>query len=335
MSLFAFGKGIAPSTTHLCRMGQNLLLTGGAGYIGSTVARQLVAAGHKVVILDDLSAGKRENVPTGAELRVGDFADSSLLAELLGDSDAVLHFAAFTEVGQSMAQPITHFSNNTARTIFLLEAMVKHNVDRFVFSSTAAIYGTPERMPVDEQHPTRPENPYGQSKLMVEQVLGWLHDRTGFRYASLRYFNAAGGRSNKGAVNLIPIVLEVATGARPYLEVFGTDYPTRDGTAVRDYIHVEDLASAHLLALNALESRGRLICNLGNGIGFTVQEVVEVARRVTGHPIPVEESPRRAGDPAEVMASSEVARRELGWQPCYAELEVIVRSAWESTGAST
>ena len=305
-----------------------LLVTGGAGYIGSVVTVQLLASGHQVTVLDNLSAGRRENVPPGAHLRVGDIAERPLLDELLVACDGVLHFAAFTEVGQSMQQPITHFGNNTAKTIALLEAMLDHGVDRFIFSSTAAIYGTPQRVPVDESHPTRPENPYGQSKLMIEQVLHWLHERQGFRYASLRYFNAAGGRGNKRAVNLIPIILEVAAGHRPHLDIFGSDYPTRDGTAVRDYIHVEDLASAHLLALNALENRGRLICNLGNGIGFTVKEVVEVARAVTGHPIPVREVPRRDGDPAEVTASSRLAR-ELGWQPRYADIELIVRSAWE------
>ena len=293
----------------------------------------LVAAGHRVVIIDDLSAGRRENVPAGAELRVGDLADRRLLDELLCDCDAVLHFAAFTEVGQSMEQPVTHFRNNTAKTIALLEALLDHRVSRFVFSSTAAIYGTPRRVPVDEQHPTHPENPYGQSKLMVEQALHWLHQRHGFRYASLRYFNVAGGRSSSRAVNLIPIVLEVAAGRRSHLEIFGSDYPTRDGTAVRDYIHVEDLASAHLLALQALERRAPLLCNLGNGIGFTVKEVVEVARRVTGHPIPVREVPRRAGDPAEVTASSELAFRELGWQPRHTRLESIVTSAWENFAA--
>ena len=307
-----------------------LLVTGGAGYIGRVVTDQLALAGHEVVVLDNLSASRSEKLPATVRLYVGDVGDRDLLDRVLPHIDAVLHFAASIEVGESMAQPMKHFQNNVATTLRLLEAMLDHNVHRFIFSSTAAIYGNPQSNQVAEDHPLRPSNPYGESKLMVERILGWLHDRNGLRYVSLRYFNAAGGILNRRATNLIPIVLEVAKGLRPHVEIFGTDYPTRDGTAVRDYVHVEDLAAAHLLALQTLDTRSRAVYNLGNGLGFTVKEVIEVARKVTGHPIPVLEAPRRPGDPAEMIASSELIRKELGWTPRYSELESIVRSAWEN-----
>lgn len=306
-----------------------LLVTGGAGYLGSVVCRRLVAAGHAVLILDDLRAGKVTAIPEGTEFVQGDMADQPLLADLLPGIDAVLHFAGSIEVGESMRRPLTHFQNNVAKTTILLESMLAHGVSSFIFSSTAAIYGEPESIPVPVTHPLRPANPYGESKLMVERMLHWLHVCNGFRYASLRYFNAAGGPFRGGAVNLIPIVLEVAAGIRPHLEIFGTDYPTRDGTAVRDYIHVEDLATAHVLTLEALAYRDRLIYNLGNGVGFTVREVVEAARSVTGAPIPVVEFPRRSGDPAEMVADADPIRTELGWQPEYTDLRSIISDAWE------
>lgn len=309
------------------------LVTGGAGYIASVVSAQLLEAGHRVAIVDNLSTGHRQAVPEGAELTVGEVGDRAVLDRLLPGMDAVLHFAASTVVEESMRQPITHFRNNTATTFGLLQAMLEHKVMKFVFSSTAALYGNPSQIPITEDSPLQPTNAYGESKLLVERALGWLHSQNGLRYASLRYFNAAGGSLERGEdhrpeTHLIPIVLQVAQGQRASVSIFGTDYPTRDGSAVRDYVHVEDLASAHLLALQALEQREKLIYNLGNGVGFSVQEVVEVARKVTGHPIPVELGPRRAGDPAELVASSEAIRAELGWQPRYPDLEAIVATAW-------
>lgn len=309
------------------------LVTGGAGYIASVVSAQLLEAGHQVVILDNLSTGHRQAVPEGAEFNEGEVSDRAVLDRLLPGSDAVLHFAASTVVEESMRQPITHFRNNTATTFTLLQAMLEHHVTKFVFSSTAALYGNPAQIPITEGSLLQPTNAYGESKLLVERALGWLHSQNGLRYASLRYFNAAGGGRQRGEdhrpeTHLIPIVLQVALGQRASVSIFGTDYPTPDGTAVRDYVHVEDLASAHLLALRALEEREKLVYNLGNGVGFSVREVVEVARKVTGHPIPVVLAPRRAGDPAELVASSEAIRAELGWQPRYGELETIVATAW-------
>ena len=297
------------------------------------VAAQLLEAGHQVAVLDNLSTGRADTVPVGAETFVGDLSDHAVLNQALRGVDAVLHFAASIQVGESMQWPLRHFRNNAGATMILLEAMVDHGVGRFVFSSTAALYGQPEQIPVPEGHALRPANPYGESKLMVESMLAWLNRCNGLRYASLRYFNAAGGALRSGAVNLIPIILEVALGLRPHITIFGTDYPTRDGTAVRDYIHIEDLATAHLLALSALETRSRLIYNLGNGVGFTVREVIAVARKVTGHPIPVVEAARRDGDPAEMIASSELIRRELGWIPRFPDLESIVESAWSNREA--
>ena len=244
--------------------------------------------------------------------------------------DGVLHFAAFIEAGESMTVPERYFRNNTANALTLLEAMVGCGVGRLVFSSTAALYGDPERVPIEEDAVLKPTNAYGESKLMVEQMLGWMHRAHGLSYASLRYFNAAGGaEDHHPETHLIPILFEVAQGKRREALIYGTDYPTPDGSCVRDYIHVEDLASAHLLALEALASRDRLIYNLGTGRGYSVREVVEVVRRVTGHPIPVREAPRRAGDPAVLVASSARIRQELGWEPRMPALEDIVRSAWE------
>ncbi|HZD30329.1 MAG TPA: UDP-glucose 4-epimerase GalE, partial [Candidatus Angelobacter sp.] len=303
-----------------------VLVTGGAGYIGSVVADHLLRAGHTVTVLDNLVMGWREAVPAAAEFVQADTGDEAALDSLfvLHHFDAVLHFAALIEAGESVKAPEKYFDNNSARTLTLLRVMLKHKVSRFVFSSTAAVYGEPQAVPIPEDHPLAPTNPYGESKLIVEQMLGWLHRAHGFRYASLRYFNAAGatparGEAHRSESHLIPLILRVPLGQREFISVFGSDYPTKDGTCVRDYIHIDDLASAHLLALDGLETHENLICNLGSGSGFTVREIIEIARRVTGHAIPVREMPRRAGDPAVLIASSEKARRLLGWNPQHSD----------------
>ncbi len=319
-----------------------ILVTGGAGYIGGTVARLLLAGGDAVTIYDNLSHSKRAAVAAGAEFVEGELADRALLEGTLraGRFDGVMHFAALIEAGESMQKPEIYFRNNTAGTLTLLEAMLATGQDRLVFSSTAACYGEPEKTPILEDARLAPTNAYGESKLMVERMLGWFNRIHGLRYASLRYFNVAGamegfGEAHEPESHLIPLVLDVALGRRKSIQVFGEDYPTRDGTCIRDYIHVRDLADAHLLALAALGTRGRadglgsLIYNLGNGQGFTVREVIESARRVTGKAIPVETRARRAGDPAALVASSEKIQRELGWKPKFAELDTIVESAWE------
>ena len=314
-----------------------ILVTGGAGYIGSVVARELVQAGHQVIAYDNLRKGHRQALPEGAELCVGDVGDRATLETVFHRQaiDAVMHFAALIEVGESMEVPERYFRNNTTGTLALLEVMLENRVNRFVFSSTAALYGNPDRTPIEETDQLKPESAYGESKYLVERVLGWFQKARGLRYASLRYFNAAGaadpdlGENHQPESHLIPLVLRVALGQRKSIAIYGTDYPTPDGTCIRDYIHVSDLASAHLLALDALGHHGRLVYNLGNGLGFSVRKVIDVARRVTGHPIPAVESPRRPGDPATLVASSEKIRRELGWQPKFPDLESIVASAWE------
>jgi UDP-glucose 4-epimerase len=316
-----------------------LLVTGGAGYVGSVVAAELLRAGHRVAVFDSLARGHRAALPLGADLVIGDLADRQALDSFFQSRpvDAVLHFAAWIEAGESMQVPERYFRNNSANTLNLLEAMLAHGVKRFVFSSTAALYGNPERMPIEEDAPLRPTNAYGESKLLVEQVLAWLHRIHGLRYASLRYFNAAGaagelGEDHRPESHLIPLVLQVALGKRERISVYGTDYPTPDGTCVRDYIHVADLAAAHLLALDALDTpRGErpLIYNVGNGRGFSVRQVIAAARHVTGHAIPSVDAPRRPGDPALLVASSEKLRRELGWQPQHHELDAIISSAWQ------
>lgn len=314
-----------------------VLVTGGAGYIGSVVAWRLVDAGHEITILDNLSRGHRAAVPSRAEFLIGDLCDPQRVSDLFQGHrfDAVMHFAAFIEAGESMKSPETFFRNNTANTLTLLEAMLRAGVKRFVFSSTAALYGNPARTPIAEEDALQPTNAYGESKLLVERMLEWFHRIHELRYASLRYFNAAGaaapdrGEAHRPETHLIPRILRVALGQQKQIEIFGRDYPTPDGTCVRDYIHVSDLADAHLLALHALEQSSRLIYNLGNGLGFSVSEVVESARRVTGREIPVIESPRREGDPAVLIASSEKIRRELNWQPKFPKLEDILKSAWE------
>jgi UDP-glucose 4-epimerase len=309
-----------------------ILVTGGAGYIGGTVAGLLAANGHTAVVFDNLSHGRRELLPPGVENLFIDARNQNQ------PFDAVLHFAALIEAGESMARPEIFFRNNTASTLTLLEAMLAHGPRRLVFSSTAAVYGEPESVPIKEDARLLPTNAYGESKLLVEQMLAWFNRIHGLRYASLRYFNVAGapegpdgitrGEAHEPESHLIPLVLDVALGRRASIRIYGQDYPTPDGTCIRDYIHVSDLADAHLLALDALESKDRLIFNLGNGRGFSVSEVIESARRVTGHPIPAELHPRRPGDPAVLVASSEKAIRELGWQPRYTQLDDILHTAW-------
>jgi UDP-glucose 4-epimerase len=317
-------------------MMERVLVTGGAGYIGSIVAAQLLQRGYAVTILDNLSHGKLAAVPEGADFVLGDVADSALLDQVFSEVriSAVMHFAAMIEAGESMRIPERYFRINTVGALSVLEAVLRHHVGRFVFSSTAALFGNPERTPITEDAALRPVNAYGESKLLVEQMLAWFHRIHGLHYACLRYFNAAGGTEDRGEEHepeshLIPLILQVALGQRDHIEIYGTDYPTHDGTCVRDYIHVLDLADAHILVLEALRERDQLIYNLGNGHGFSVREVVETARGVTRHAIPVVESPRREGDPATLVASSDKIRRELGWQPRHAGLEDIIQSAWK------
>jgi UDP-glucose 4-epimerase len=306
-----------------------------------------MAAGHRVVVYDNLSHSQRLSVPAGSDFIEGEVGDRTKMETALRSHriEAVLHFAALIEAGESMQCPELYFSNNSASTLILFQAMLAAGVRRLVFSSTAAVYGQPERTPIEEDAPLRPTNPYGESKLLVEQMLAWLHRIHGFRYASLRYFNVAGAIAGRGEAHepeshLVPLILDVALGRRQCIRIYGTDYPTPDGTCIRDYIHVRDLAEAHLLALTALEQRDRMIYNLGNGQGFSVRQVIEAARRVTGHPIPVEECPPRPGDPAILVASSQKISRELGWHPRCTGLDEIIADAWQwhqvryRTGAS-
>jgi UDP-glucose 4-epimerase len=312
-----------------------VLVTGGAGYIGAATAAALLDAGHDVTVVDDLSTGHRDAVPDGAAFVAADVTDPAQLEPVVAERgfDACLHFAALIEAGESMRVPERFFSVNTAGSARLLEVLLRHGVGRFVLSSTAAVYGEPERTPIRETDRLEPTNAYGESKLLVERMLAWHHRIHGLRTASLRYFNAAGATPQRGErhdpeTHLIPLVLQVALGERDRISIFGTDYPTPDGTAVRDYIHIVDLADAHVRALEALDRHGTLTCNLGNGSGFSVREVIEAARRVTGHPVPAEEAPRRAGDPAVLVAASDRARELLGWQPRHPDLDRIVADAW-------
>ncbi len=313
----------------------NILVTGGAGYIGSVVVAELLRVGHRVTVYDNLLHGYRAALPAAVEFVQGDVADAARVGDVLrrANIEAVMHFAALIEAGESMQAPERYFHNNTASTLTLLETMLQQRVLRLVFSSTAALYGEPEHIPIRESDALRPTNAYGESKLLVERMLEWFCRIHGLRYASLRYFNAAGATDTLGEVHrpeshLIPLILQVALGQRDAISIFGADYPTPDGTCIRDYIHVVDLAAAHLLALDALEERSQLIYNLGNGRGFSVREVLEVARHVTGHAIPAVETARRPGDPAVLVASSEKIQKELHWRPRYADLETIVGSAW-------
>lgn len=314
-----------------------VLVTGGAGYIGSVTAAELVAAGHDVIVFDNLFQGHRAAVHPAATFIQGDLADPAAVAAVFDAHpgiDGILHFASHTLVGESMQQPFKYLRDNVVNAANLLEAAVAHGVQRFILSSTANLFDTPERIPIAETEAIKPGSPYGESKRTIERMLHWLNITHGLRYACLRYFNAAGCTPDRGEdhdpeTHLIPLVLQVALGQRAHIAVFGDDYPTPDGTCVRDYIHVVDLASAHILALQALAERPVLTYNLGNGTGFSVLEVIETARRVTGHAIPHTVVPRRPGDPATLIASSEALRRDLGWRPRFPELETIVASAWD------
>jgi UDP-glucose 4-epimerase len=313
----------------------NILVTGGAGYIGGTVARQLLEAGHDVTVFDNLSKGYRAAVPEGTTFVQGDILDPRALDSLLGDEhfDAILHFAALIEAGESMREPGRFFHNNVTGSATLIEAAVRHGVGGFVFSSTAGVY-TSKDTPLNEGDPLGPASVYGETKLMVERILHWYHEVHGLRYAALRYFNAAGalpdhGEAHQPESHLIPLVLQVALGQREHIAIFGDDYPTPDGTCIRDYIHISDLASAHLLALGALAERAVMIYNLGNGAGYSVREVIETARAVTGHPIPAVTTPRRPGDASRLVADASRIRRDLGWQPQSPRLEDIIGSAWQ------
>ena len=315
-----------------------VLVTGGAGYIGATTAAALLDAGHAVTVADDLSAGHRDAVPEAADFAEVDVTDPAAIGPVVatGRFDACVHFAALIEAGASMRTPERYFATNTAGSARLLSVLIHHGVERFVLSSTAAVYGDPERSPISEDDRLEPTNAYGESKLLVERMLAWHHRIHGLRTAALRYFNAAGSDGVRGErhdpeTHLIPLVLQVATGDRAAISVFGTDYPTPDGTAVRDYVHVADLADAHVRAVERLDDLGTLTCNLGNGAGFSVREVIAAARRVTGHDIPSEDAPRRAGDPAALVASSDRARDLLGWEPTRTDLDRIVADAWATT----
>ena len=316
-----------------------VLVTGGAGYIGGTVANALLNAGHEVVIYDNLCHARRDLVPARAEFIEGDIADRAKLEQIFEarNFDGVMHFAALIEAGESMKVPEVYFRSNTAATLSLLEAMIAKKVNRLVFSSTAALYGNPESIPIREDAKLQPTNTYGESKLLVEHMLRWINQIHGLRYASLRYFNVAGavvdasgarGEAHEPESHLIPLILDVALGLRKSIKIFGQDYPTADGTCIRDYIHVGDLAKAHLLALDALGIHDKLIYNLGSGHGFSVREVIDSVHRVTGKPIEVEELPRRPGDPAVLVATSERITAELGWKPDYPNLDDIIASAW-------
>ena len=315
-----------------------ILVLGGAGYIGSHTALELVKAGNEVVIADNLVTGYRKAIPEGAKFYEGDLRDSDFLDNLFHQEkiDAVIHFAAYSLVGESVTNPLKYYDNNLYGTKVLLEAMVKNNVGKIVFSSTAATYGEPENIPILESDRTCPTNPYGETKLAMEKMFKWTAEAHGLRYVSLRYFNACGadesgtiGEAHNPESHLIPLILQVPNGKRETISIYGTDYDTPDGTCIRDYIHVTDLAQAHILAVQYLNNGGESdIFNLGNGVGYSVREVIETARKVTGHPIPATESSRRAGDPARLVASSEKAKKILGWKPVHDSLEEIIASAW-------
>ncbi|GGG25438.1 UDP-glucose 4-epimerase [Caldovatus sediminis] len=317
-------------------MGRSYLVTGGAGYVGSHVALALVERGDRVVVLDNLHQGHRAAVPAGAELVVADLADRRAVAEVFAAHrfDAVLHFAALSLVGESMREPLRYCAENAANSLWLAEAAVKAGVRKFVLSSTAALFGEPDRIPIDEEAPVRPGSAYGESKLMVERGLYWADRVHGLRSACLRYFNAAGadpegrlGEDHRPETHLIPLAIDAALGRTPPLTVFGADYPTPDGTCIRDYVHVTDLADAHLRVLERLE-HGSCRYNLGNGAGYSVREVIAAVERVGGRKVPHAVGPRRPGDPPVLVASSERLRRETGWTPRFAGLDAIVRTAW-------
>jgi UDP-glucose 4-epimerase len=316
-------------------MAQRFLVTGGAGYVGSHLVAAMVDRGDTVVVLDNLRTGHRAAVPSGVRLVAADLADTGTLDAILdeGPWHAVFHFAALSQVGESMRLPFQYLIDNGMNGMRLIESCIRHNIMRFVLSSTAALYGTPKTVPIPEEAPLDPESPYGDSKWMLERTLFWADRIHGLRYASLRYFNAAGadpngrlGEDHRPESHLIPLVIDAALGRRPALEVYGDDYPTPDGTCIRDYVHVTDLADAHLLALTRLE-HGSISINLGNGAGHSVLEVIEAVERVSQRKVPYRISARRSGDPAVLVASSERARQELGWKPRLTALDEIVRTA--------
>ena len=316
-----------------------ILVLGGAGYIGSHTVYELVDAGYEVIVIDNLLTGFKEAVHPQAKFYEGDIRDKIFLDNILSKEkiDGVIHFAASSQVGESMKNPLKYYNNNLCGTEVLLESMVEHGIDKIVFSSTAATYGEPESIPILETARTLPTNCYGETKLSMEKMFKWISKAHNLRYVSLRYFNACGahpngkiGEAHNPETHLIPLVLQVPNGKREYISVFGNDYDTPDGTGVRDYIHVVDLAQAHILAMEYLSKGGESnIFNLGNGVGFTVKEVIETARKVTNHTIPIREEERRAGDPSVLIASSEKARKVLGWKPQYADLETIISTAWK------
>jgi len=311
----------------------NVFVTGGAGYIGSICVEEMLNAGHQISVFDNLSEGHRGALDSRAEFIEGDLADRSLIVKTLGRirPEAVMHFAANALVPESMTNPTKYFRNNVANGINLLEACVLAGVGKFVFSSTCAIFGLPKEVPITEDAPKDPINPYGESKVMFERVLGWYGTQHGLRYVCLRYFNAAGatrkfGEHHRPETHLIPNVLKVALGQKPHVEMYGTDYPTPDGTCIRDYIHIVDLAHAHMLALTCASSD---VFNLGSGAGYSVKQVMDVSRQVTGHKIPVVEKPRRPGDPPRLVGDSTKIRKLLGWKPRFDSLEAIIESAWQ------
>ena len=313
----------------------NILVTGGAGYIGSVVVEELIRQGERVIVYDNLSQGHRAAVDPRAEFVLGELADRQLLDDVLAahNIEAIMHFASYTLVGESTRQPLKYLGDNVVNGLALLRAAVDHGVRRFILSSTANLFDRPVRIPIDESETIVPGSPYGESKFILERLLYWLDRTCGLRFAALRYFNAAGATAERGEdhdpeTHLIPLVLQVALGRRERIEVYGADYPTRDGTCVRDYIHVLDLAQAHILALRALQDGSRTY-NLGNGQGYTVREVIDMARAVTGRPIPSVDSPRRPGDPAVLVAGSDKIRQELGWLPRHPDLRDIVQGAWD------
>jgi UDP-glucose 4-epimerase len=314
------------------RVVMRVLVTGAAGFIGSTTSELLLSRGHEVVALDNLSKGRIENVPSGASFIEGDCGDGALL-RTLGSFDACIHFAARIEPAQSVTNPEEFFANNVGSTFSLTEALVRLGVERFVFSSSAAVYGNQVEMPIDEERPPAPQSPYGQSKRMVEEGLHWLVESGRLRAASLRYFNASGGtlahpERHDPEIHLIPISLDVVLGVRDHLDIYGDDYPTPDGTCIRDYVHVLDLAEAHILAIEALEVHPELIVNLGSGVGYSNRQVVDTVRQVTGVDFDVRIAARRLGDPAAAVADISRAQAVLGWRPVYSALDTIVVDAW-------
>lgn len=313
-----------------------ILVTGGAGYIGSVVVDDLIDNGRNVVVLDDLSRGYRPAVNENAKFYEGDIGDRELVGRICRENDveAVMHFSAYAYVGESVEKPSLYYRNNTVATLNLLDELVANDIKKFVFSSTCATYGEPQHIPISEDHPQHPENPYGWTKLFVERIMKDLDSAHGLKFVALRYFNACGATERRTEhhdpeTHLIPLILDAAAGKRSHISIFGSDYPTPDGTAIRDYIHVSDLSQAHLLAVDHLQNDGHSECiNLGNGLGFSVLEVIDAARTVTGNEIKVVMEPRRPGDPSRLVGDATKAREVLGWNPQFTSLEAIIESAW-------